>query len=181
MLKCQNTNIKIYETLMICLSPSDAEGMTVADISLRYVHWCYMVGELQLFRGIPWAFGEIFLSCLNFKPLWFGPCHSARQFLRFRRGNELPMYRVTANRLYSKNSSVQLTRGGPPVCILKKLLIICHSQNAMVRNISQGLEWGGGLMWVLEQTFSSHNMRKIWWLAEGLLDYQERLCSMDLV
>ena len=46
MLKCQNANIKIYESLMICLSSSDAEGITVADITLRYVHWCYMVGEL---------------------------------------------------------------------------------------------------------------------------------------
>jgi len=54
---------------MTCLLPSGAEGITVADITLRYVHCCYMVAELYLFSGIPSAFGEIFLTCLIFKPL----------------------------------------------------------------------------------------------------------------
>ena len=53
---------------MTCLLPSGAEGITVADITLRYVHCCYMVAELYLFTEIPSAFREIFLSCLIFKP-----------------------------------------------------------------------------------------------------------------
>jgi len=75
---------------MICLSQSDAEGITVADITLRYVYCCYMVAELCLFSGIPWTFVEIFLSCLTFKSLSVGPCHSARQFLRFQIGKRIP-------------------------------------------------------------------------------------------
>jgi hypothetical protein len=38
---------------MICLSPSDAKGITVADNTLRYVQCCYMVAELYLFSEIP--------------------------------------------------------------------------------------------------------------------------------
>jgi len=45
---------------MICLSPSDAEGITVADITLRYVRCCYTVAELYLFSGIPWDLWKYF-------------------------------------------------------------------------------------------------------------------------
>jgi len=58
--------MNIYESLMIYLLPSDAEVITLADITCRYIHCCYTVAELYLFSAIPKAFAEIFRKCLNY-------------------------------------------------------------------------------------------------------------------
>lgn len=50
---------------MICVIPSDAEGITPADITLRYIYCCYMVAELLLIGGVPWALGKYFFR------VWF--------------------------------------------------------------------------------------------------------------
>ena len=52
-------------SLKICLLPSDAEGITPADITLRYINCCYMVAELYL-TELRRCFAEIFDKCLNY-------------------------------------------------------------------------------------------------------------------
>jgi len=86
--------MKIYKSLMICLIQSDAEGITPATITFRYIHCCYIVAELQFLRGIPLAFGKIFVSWLILKILWVAPVTRHGRSSGCRRGNENPMYWV---------------------------------------------------------------------------------------
>jgi len=87
---------------MICLLPSHAEGITLADITLRYVHCCYMVVELYYFSGIKRFFcGNIL--CLNYlisDALASVTQHGASSSCRTR--NDLQVYRVAANIMYKE-------------------------------------------------------------------------------
>jgi len=86
---------------MICLSPSDAEGITVADITLRYVRCCYTVAELYLFSGIPWDLWKYFFRVWPSNPYQLDPVTRHDSSSGFRQGKEFPVYKVTENKLYS--------------------------------------------------------------------------------
>jgi len=57
-----NANVKFHEFLL-CLLPSDGECITLADITLIYIHCYYKFAELHFFSAIPSVFcGNISLS-----------------------------------------------------------------------------------------------------------------------
>ena len=56
--KCQNANMKVYHSLMICVITLHAEDLTPTTITLRYIYCCYMMDELQHIRGIPLVLGK---------------------------------------------------------------------------------------------------------------------------
>jgi len=91
--KCQNANMKIYRSLMICVIPTDAENLPPADITLRYMLCCYMMDELQLICGIPCIIWEIISFVFDFQNLMSWSSHTAQQILRLQAAERPPEVR----------------------------------------------------------------------------------------